>query len=281
MLDKIGILYHPKLPESHPLGVEIAEYLKSRGIQHWLLSAWEERDVLAHIQEMGLLITLGGDGTVLRAARMSSGTGVPILSVKVGRLGFLAEFAPSAWQEKLPSILAGEYWIEERMMLHAEVMRGRARLGKYEALNDVVVNRGTLARVVRVATYIDGGYLTTYAADGVIVATATGSTAYALAVGGPILPPELKNILVIPVAAHLSMDRAIVLSQGASVRLQMFTDHRAMLTVDGQYEVALLNEDVVQVTAGATASRFVRTREPTYFYSTLMARLNGGPHAEE
>lgn len=275
MFQRIGILFHPKLPESLPLGTEIAEYLQSRSLQHWLLSAWEERDVLARVGEMDLLITLGGDGTVLRAARMAAASGVPILSVRVGRLGFLSEFAPAAWRERLPPILAGECWIEERMMLHAEVMRGDARLGSYEALNDVVVSRGTLARIVRVATYIDGGYMTTYAADGVITATPTGSTAYALAAGGPVLPPELKNILLVAVAPHLSLDRAIVLSQGASVRLQVFTDHRAMLTVDGQNEVGLLNEDVVQVTASQHSSRFVRTQERTYFYRTLMARLNG------
>ena len=272
---KIGVLYHPKLPDSHPLGVEITAFLKSLNIKHWLLSAWDERDVLARIAQMDLLITLGGDGTVLRAARMAASHGVPILPIKVGRLGFLSEFAPAEWKEKLPPILKGGYWVEERMMLHAEVTRSGAQIGAYEALNDVVASRGTLARLVRIATYIDGGYMATYSADGVIVATPTGSTAYALAVGGPILPPDLRNILLVGVAPHLSLDRAIVLSQGASVRLQVYTDHRAQLTVDGQYEVALLNEDLVQVTASPHTSRFIRTQERTYFYRKLMSRLNG------
>ena len=279
--NRIGVLFHPKLPLSLPLGEEIQEFLEKQGLSPWLCSAWDEDEVKGKIGDLDLLIALGGDGTVLRAGRMAARTGVPILSVKVGRLGFLSEFEPAVWRERLPAILGGEFWIEERMMLHAEVQRGETRLNGYEALNDVVVSRGALARMVRLATYIDGGYMTTYAADGVIVATPTGSTAYALAVGGPILPPELKNILVIPIAPHLSLDRAIVLSQGASVRIQISTDHRAMLTVDGQFEVGVLDGDVVLVTASPNVARFVRTRERTYFYRSLMKRLVSNDEEKE
>ncbi len=269
----IGILFHPKLPQSLPLGNEIAAFLRDQERHPWLCSAWDEDEVKRRIPDLDLLITLGGDGTVLRAARMASLAGVPILAVKVGRLGFLSEFEPDVWRKHLSPILEGNFWLEERMMLHAEVQREGARLYSFEALNDVVVSRGALARIVRLATYIDGGYMTTYAADGVIVSTPTGSTAYALAVGGPILPPELKNILVIPIAPHLSLDRAIVLSKGASVHIQVSTDHRAMLTVDGQFEVALADGDGVVITASQNMARFVRTRERTYFYRSLMKRL--------
>jgi NAD+ kinase len=271
--NRIGILFHPKLPASLPLAEEMKDWLRDRGLSPWLGSAWDEDEVKGQIGELDLLITLGGDGTVLRAARMASRAGVPILSVKVGRLGFLSEFEPAVWRERLPAILDGGFWVEERMMLHAEVQRGGAGLNSFEALNEVVVSRGALARMVRLATYIDGGYMTTYAADGVIVATPTGSTAYALAVGGPILPPELKSILVIPIAPHLSLDRAIVLSQGASVRVEVSTDHRAMLTVDGQFEVAVMDGDNVRVTASPNIARFIRTRARTYFYRSLMKRL--------
>jgi len=270
---RIGILFHPKLPASLPLGEEIEDFLRGRGLSPWLGSAWDEDEVRSEVGSLDLLITLGGDGTVLRAARMASQTGVPILAIKVGRLGFLSEFEPAVWRERLPAILDGGFWMEERMMLHAEVQRGGDLLDSFEALNEVVVSRGALARMVRLATHIDGGYMTTYAADGVIVATPTGSTAYALAVGGPILPPELKNILVIPIAPHLSLDRAIVLSQGASVRIEVSTDHRAMLTVDGQFEVGVLDGDNVLVKASPNVARFVRTRERTYFYRSLMKRL--------
>lgn len=271
--NRIGILFHPKLPASLPLGEEIQEFLRDQGLSPWLGSAWDEDEARSEIGGLDLLITLGGDGTVLRAARMAAQTGVPILAIKVGRLGFLSEFEPAVWRERLPAILQGGYWMEERMMLHAEVHRDGKPLNSFEALNEVVVSRGALARMVRLATHIDGGYMTTYAADGVIVATPTGSTAYALAVGGPILPPELKNILVIPIAPHLSLDRAIVLSQGASVRIEVSTDHRAMITVDGQFEVGALDGDNVIVRASPNIARFVRTRERTYFYRSLMKRL--------
>jgi NAD+ kinase len=143
----------------------------------------------------------------------------------------------------------------------------------YQALNEVVVSRGSLARIVRLATWIDGDYLTTYAADGLIVSTPTGSTGYALAAGGPILPPELRNILLIPIAAHLSLDRAVVLSEGAQVALEVYSDHQVILTVDGQFEVEVQDGDRVEVKASPDSAHFVRLRSPAYFYRTLMSRL--------
>jgi NAD+ kinase len=154
----------------------------------------------------------------------------------MGRLGFLSEMGPEDWSAKLPKVLDGEYWIEERMMLKTETWRGDERIGEHIALNDVVISRGGLARVIRLHTEIDGDKLTTYVADGLIVATPTGSTAYALAAGGPILPPELHNILVLPIAPHLTLDRAIVLAEGSRVSVDVKTDHQAILTVDGQFE---------------------------------------------
>jgi NAD+ kinase len=136
-----------------------------------------------------------------------------------------------------------------------------------------VVSRGSLARLVRLPTYIDGGYLTTYLADGLIASTATGSTAYALAAGGPIVPPELKNMLLIPLAPHLSLERAIVLSQGSRVRIKVHTDHSAILTVDGQFQVELADRDWVQVVASPRVARFIRLQDRAYFYCTLMQRL--------
>jgi NAD+ kinase len=274
LLRHIGLLYHPKIPESQALAAEILEYLESRKIRAWVGSGWDEAGVADQIADLDLLLTLGGDGSILRAARMGCRHGVPVLGVNMGRLGFLAEVEPCAWAEKLERVIAGDYWLEERMMLHAESWRGGEMIEtSFEALNDVVISRGALARAVRLSTYIDGGFLTTYVADGVIVSTPTGSTAYALAAGGPILPPELKNILLIPIAPHLSMQRAIVLSQGATVRTEVATDHAVQLTVDGQFDVPLRDGDRVIVRASPYTSRFVRTQERNYFYRTLMERL--------
>jgi NAD+ kinase len=250
----------------------MARQARKHGLATWIGSTWEVEAVLREIANLDLLVTLGGDGSILRAARMSCGHDIPVLGVKMGRLGFLTELEPDEWETALPRLLSGAYWLEERMMLYAEYHRGEKSRG-YEALNDVVVSRGSLARIVRLETHIDGSYLTTYAADGLIVSTATGSTAYAFAAGGPILPPQLKNILLIPIAAHLSMDRAIVLSQGAEVKVLVHTDHQAILTVDGQFEYELQDGDWVTVQAAPHASRFVRLQDKTYFYRTLMERL--------
>jgi len=270
---RIGLLHHPKIPESLDLAGEMADQLRAWGASPWMGSAWDEEVVGQHIADLDLVITLGGDGTILRAARMAARHSVPILGLNLGRLGFLAEMEPGDWREKLRRVLAGEYWLEERIMLRAELWRGGNALGDFEALNDVVIGRASFARVVRLATYIDGSYLTTYVADGLIVATPTGSTAYALSAGGPILPPELRNILIIPVAPYLSLDRAIVLSEGAKVEIRVSTDHRAILTVDGQIHAELEDGDRVAVGASPHTCRFVRLQDRAYFYRNLMKRL--------
>jgi len=270
---RIGLLHHPKIPESLDLAGEMADQLRAWGASPWMGSAWDEEVVGQHIADLDLVITLGGDGTILRAARMAARHSVPILGLNLGRLGFLAEMEPGDWREKLRRVLAGEYWLEERIMLRAELWRGGNALGDFEALNDVVIGRASFARVVRLATYIDGSYLTTYVADGLIVATPTGSTAYALSAGGPILPPELRNILIIPVAPYLSLDRAIVLSEGAKVEIQVSTDHRAILTVDGQIHAELEDADRVIIGASPHTCRFVRLQDRAYFYRNLMKRL--------
>lgn len=277
---RIGILHHPKKPESVALAKEIGNYLSSVGIRDlWHESAWQEEAVLGHLNNVDLLITLGGDGTLLRAARMGAPHGTPMLGIKMGRLGFLAEILPEAWRDPLDRALEGDYWVEERLMVNARVERPTGENGEirvlcqYDALNDVVLSRGDLARVVRISAQLDGGYLTTYTCDGLIVSTATGSTGYALAVGGPILPPELRNILVIPIAPHLSMDRAIVLAEGSEVRLQAFADYHPMLTVDGQVVVKLQYGDQVVIVGSPHVARFIRFEDRSYFHQSLMEKL--------
>ncbi len=270
----VGILHHPRKPESLRLAADIAAFLEERGVRAWLGSAWDEPSVLAEIAELDLLISLGGDGTILRAARMAAPHGVPIVGVRMGRIGFLAEIDPADWESPLRKLIAGDYWMESRMMLQTYFLHDGERSEHiYEALNDVVVSRGSLARIVRIHAYLDDAYLTTYAADGLIVSTATGSTGYSLAVGGPILPPELKNILLVPIAAHLSLNRAVVLSQGTQVRMQVFSDHQIILTVDGQFEVELRSGDEVVVGVSPNTAKFLRVQRQDYFYRNLMGRL--------
>ncbi len=272
-MKRIGLLYHPKIPESKRVAEELTHRIEALGSSPWVCSSWEEEKIKCRLTDLDLLITLGGDGTILRAARMAAPYATPILGVNFGRLGFLAEVEPEEVAEKLPSVLEGRYWLEERMMLHAEALRGEENLGEYEALNDVVVGRGPLARVIRLATYIDGDYLTTYVADGVIVATPTGSTAYSLAAGGPILPPQLRSIIVTPLLPYLATARSLVLSPEATVKVEVSTNHSAALTVDGQINVELEDGDAVTVTASRHTCRLIRMRPKTYFYRTLLERL--------
>ena len=276
LFQRICILHHPKKPESQTLGDIIGTFLTEQGVSHvYHSSAWES--ALPHT-DLDLLISLGGDGTLLRSARLGAAHSLPMLGVKMGRLGFLAEVMPDDWQRPLQDMLAGRYWIEERLMVRARVERPTTegairKLCEYDALNDVVFSRGDLARVVRISAHLDGGYLTQYTCDGVIVCTATGSTGYAFAVGGPVLPPELRNMLLIPIAPHLSMDRAVVLSEGTQVRMRAYSDHRPILTVDGQVVVEIEEEDEVIVVASPHLARFIRLRDPSYFYQTLMDKM--------
>jgi NAD+ kinase len=276
----VGLLYHPKLAESRVMAAEMLEFIESLGASAWVSSSWSEEDIKDHLQDLDLLITLGGDGSMLRAARLTAGRAIPILGVNMGRLGFLTEVQPAEWANCIRQTFLGNYWIEERMLVHAEHHHNDQAIKSYEALNEIVISRGQLARVVRLHTYINGGFLTTYTADGLIISTATGSTAYALAAGGPILPPELENFLLIPLAPHLSLERAIILSRGATVCVEVLTDHTAVLTIDGQLEIEVADGDEVIMSASPSVGRFVRLQEKNYFYRTLMQRL-GWPQTKK
>lgn len=278
-IEQVAVLYHPKIEATHRVADEIQGWLVAQGIDAWTGVTWDEETVRPRLVTADLIVVLGGDGSTLRTARMTAGHDIPIVGVNMGRLGFLSEMSPSTWREILPRIFAGQYWLEKRMMLKAKAWRGDQSLSEHLALNDVVISRGSLARVIWLRAQIDGDPLTTYIADGLILSTATGSTAYALAVGGPILPPELHNILVIPIAPHLSLSRSLVLPEGAVIRVDVNTDHQAMLTVDGQFEINLQDGDHIEVFASEHASSFVRTGQHTYFYHTLLDRL--GPKQPE
>jgi NAD+ kinase len=272
-MKRFGLLYHPKIEASQGLARQIEARLRALGSEAWCASSWDEPTVVDRLDHSDLLITFGGDGTLVRTARHTSGHALPILGVNLGRLGFLAELQPSELDGRLERLVEGQYWLEERMMLHADLKREGETIRSFESLNDVVVSRGCMARVIRVDTYIDGQFLTTYTADGVIVATPTGSTAYSLAVGGPIIDPRLSNILLTPIAPHLTVATALVLPGEARVEMEVNAEYEAVLTVDGQVDVALQDADVVMVGASQHTCRFVRMGERSYFYRTLVERL--------
>ena len=276
LYNRVGVLAHPLRPQTFPVAVHIADYLKAHRIDHWKYTRWEESDVAKQMQGCDLVIAIGGDGAMLRAARVCAPKGVPVLGINMGQLGFLTEIpGPDSWESTLTRVLGGEGWIEERMMVQAAHLRDDQTLSTGDALNDIVISRGILPRTIRLETYIDSDWTTTYNADALIIATATGSTAYALACGGPILPPELRNILIVPVAPHLSMERPIVLSEGATVEIVAAEDNASemVLSVDGIDMGEVKPGDKVRVQASQHVSRFVRLRERNYFYRSLLDRL--------
>lgn len=252
----------------------MAEYLKEKGIETPHGSLYDENlRKRVRAGEFDLLIMAGGDGSVLRAGNLCAASQVPILGVNLGKLGFLIQVEKDDWRHYFDKLLNGEAWIEYRMMLHAEHVRAGEMLGAWEALNEVVVGRGHLLRPVRLSASVDGRFLTRYVADGLIAATATGSTAYALAAGGPILPPELRNILLVPIAPHLSVDRAVVLPEGSTVIIRV-NGENAVMSVDGQPSITLMEDDMINVRAAEVTTKFVRFGDPGYFYRNLTAHMN-------
>ncbi|RMF78991.1 MAG: NAD(+)/NADH kinase [Chloroflexi bacterium] len=273
----MGVLAHPQRPNTAPIAKMIAESLRKAGIECWLFTEWTEDEVIGKVEHTDMVVAIGGDGAMLRAARVCASHQIPVLGVNKGYLGFLAEISdPDTWEAQLQKVLRNEYWIEHRMMLYTDIIRTDGTVREIgHALNDVVLGRSVEARTVRLATYIDRHWATTYNADALIIATATGSTAYALAAGGPILPPELRNILLVPVAPHLSMERPIVLAEGSTVSVIVTADTRTQVevTIDGTRICDIQPGDRLQVRASEHISRFVRLRERNYFYRSLLNRL--------
>lgn len=275
---RIAVIAHPELNDALIEAERIATFLQREDVQvSYGLLYDEELTRQVKAGAFDLLIALGGDGTMLRAGHLCGPLGLPILGINLGHFGFLMEVRGNQWTDILPRLLAGDYWFEQRMMLSTELYRKGEILGKWDVLNEVVVGRGQIVRPVQLVAEVDGRYLTTFVADALIAATPTGSTAYALAAGGPILPPELRNILLVAVAPHLSIDRAIVLAEGSSVCITIHTSHQAVLSVDGQTPISVQNGDKVIARASDYTLKFVRFQDPGYFYRNITPHMEQNP----
>ena len=195
-----------------------------------------------------LILTLGGDGTLLSVVKTFEEKAVPILGVNLGGLGFLTEVSADEVKETLDALLKGEIVPQKRMMLKAEMKRQDRVRARWLVLNDVVINKGALARMIDLKTFVDGKYVTTYKSDGIIISTPTGSTAYSLAAGGPLVSPELSSIIMTPICPHMLTNRSIVLNDKSVVRIVLETANgKVFLTLDGQRGVALEEGDEIEV----------------------------------
>jgi len=275
---KIAVMGHPDIPGALKVAQNVSQFLADQGVEAQAGSLFDTalRESIKK-NDFDLLIALGGDGTMLRAGHLCAPVNVPLLGINVGHFGFLVELSRKEWRNVLPKLLEGDFRYEERMMLKAHCVRDGEEESISDVINDVVVARGQYVRPIEVEAFLDGSFITGYVADGLIAATPTGSTAYALAAGGPILPPEIRNILLMPVAPHLSIDRAVVLSEGASVFIRVKTKHEAVVSVDGQEPVHLSTGDGVRILAHEKSLKMVRFEDPGYFYRHLTMHMEHNP----
>ncbi len=228
------------------------------------------------LEGIDLLIALGGDGTTLRAARLAIRRRIPVLSVALGHLSFMAELQPEELFDGLETLLAGGGWRDERTLIEATIHHDGHGGGEAErilALNDVVLTRGEINRSVVIDVEIYDAHITTYHADGIIAATATGSTAYALAAGGPLIDPRSHALVLVPIAAHLTNIPSLVLHEDAVVTLRLRSRHPAAFSADGRGSVPLHEGDVVEVRRATQSCVFARVHPPSTFYAMLAQRL--------
>jgi len=224
-----------------------------------------------------LVVVLGGDGTLIAAARLVGSREVPILGVNLGSLGFLTEITLDEMYPAMERCLAGDFEVSQRMMLLAQVFRNGEQVERHRVLNDVVINKGALARIVDMETSVDGRHLTTFKADGLILSTPTGSTGYSLSANGPILHPMLNCISITPICPHTLTNRPLVVAAEASIaiRIDALEDEAVFLTLDGQVGVKLICGDVVHIKRSDHVTRLVQSRSKDYF-SVLRTKLKWG-----
>jgi len=272
-MKNIGIYAKRKHPHAVNVAREVTAWLEKRGIRVWhettlaadlgLKEGYPE-DVIP--SQVDLVIVLGGDGTLISVAREIDELRVPILGVNLGRLGFLTEVTLEDLYKALEKVIKGRYSVSSRMRLEAVVRRNGTEIGCYRVLNDVVINKGALARIIDMETWVDGAYLTTFRADGLIVSTPTGSTAYNLAAGGPIVSPDLHCLVIAPICPHMLTNRPLIVSDERVIRIEVkFRDADVAFTADGQVGMPLHEGDVVEIRKAKTGTLLVESPSNEYF----------------
>lgn len=223
-----------------------------------------------------LLVVLGGDGTLLAAAREAAPRGIPILPINLGSLGFLTSFTLEELYPALEETLAGKAETSERVMLTASLLRKRQAIESKNVLNEIVVNKGALARMIEVELYIDEEFVCRYRADGLIVATPTGSTAYSLSAGGPIVHPDVESLIVTPICPHTLTDRPVVIGDGCKIEMRLRGDAESVyLTLDGQKGILMQSEDRVGIARAKERLKLIQPHRKSY-YEILRSKLKWG-----
>jgi NAD+ kinase len=288
MIKICGIAANKRKPDIGDLVSKLALWLGSKGVTTLV---WDDigdvlkRDDLRPLEEIGrqsdLVIALGGDGTLLRTARAVGDRLIPVLGVNVGSLGFLTEVTVDEMYESLEEILGGAFHYEDRMNVDGRVLRNGDQIEKFTALNDIVINKGALSRVIEIKLAVDCGYVTNYTADGLIISTPTGSTAYSLSAGGPIVNPAMEAIIATPICPHTLAVRPMILAPTQELSVDLWAGHslhgepEVKLTVDGQVGFDLFCGDRIVFSKSEQKTRLVLSGYRT-FYEVLSSKLKWG-----
>jgi NAD+ kinase len=281
-MKKIGIICKPGKPEPPEILREIIPYMEEKGFELYL-----EEDAARMVKRTGVgreqipelveaVIVLGGDGTMLSVARLVAHKDIPILGINLGGLGFITEVNRDEAREAIDKILVEQCLVEERLMLKVHIHRFGEKITDYLVLNDIVINKGALARIIDLETFIDHQYVTTYKADGLIVSTPTGSTAYNLSAGGPIIHPALNSVVITPICPHTLTNRPLVVSGSSMVEIMLQSESEdVFLTLDGQVGYSLRKGDRVEIMRSEHKTKLLIPSEKDYF-NVLRTKLKWG-----
>jgi NAD+ kinase len=284
----VGVVVHLGRSGAVEAARSVIEWLRQRGVRTRSLpgqlpSADEEHEASGFAQGLDLLLSVGGDGTLLRAARLANEADVPLLGVKVGRLGFLTEVEPAEAEDLLSEILEGEMVVEERMAIVARPT-GAPWYEQEWALNEMIVEKTARHRLVTLAAVVAEEHISTFSADGVIVATPTGSTAYSFSARGPVVSPRLRCLVITPVSPHTVWDRTIVVAPEEGVTLRVLGDEPGLLSADGRPGLELPVGSEVRIEPATTPVRLVRRRNSASFFALLREKFSlpgAAPHGWE
>ncbi|MGQ0694695.1 MAG: NAD(+)/NADH kinase [Nitrospiraceae bacterium] len=279
----VWILTKPKFPEVKTTLQGVVTWLRSRNIDVLLdttsATLLGEQDGVQKTQSAGnadVLLVLGGDGTILNAARLAGERSIPILGVNMGGLGFLTEVRPENLYSSLDRVFANDFVLDERLMLKTHVHRHGETVARGVVLNDVVISKGTLARMIELKIAIQGQFVTNLRGDGLIVSTPTGSTAYSLSAGGPIINPAVQSLILTPICPHTLTHRPLIVPVNAEIEVTLTSkDDGAMATLDGQVGIAMTQGDTALIEASAHRTRLIRFPE-SHYYDVLREKLKWG-----
>lgn len=277
----VGVVVKPNHTEAWQTAAELAEWFDARSIE--VITEKETPESALKIvspdefkERADLIVILGGDGTMISSARLLGDCGVPVLGINYGSLGYLTEFRFEEMIPAIEAVLAGDYEIDPRVMLDVCHEREAQTLSKNRVLNEVVINRATLTKIIEVEITLDGYYVNSFRADGIIVATPTGSTAYNLSAGGPILYPSMNAVVITPVCPFTLTNRPIVIPDNAEIRLRLKSESKGVaLTLDGQVGYEMQTEDCVVIRKSTTSFNLVKPPNRNYF-DVLRNKLKWG-----